>query len=69
VRTVEDRLRKVEAAVRRLDEEHWEKHNPEREARSEGLASQLQAAIAKLEKELADAQAEGDARKIANFQK
>ena len=68
VRTVEDRLRKVEAAVRRLDEEHWEKHNPEREARSEGLASQLQAAIAKLEKELADAQAEGDARKIAEAQ-
>ena len=57
VKPVEDRLRRVEAAVRKLDEEHWEKNNPEKKARSEGLASQLNAAIAKLEHELADAQA------------
>jgi hypothetical protein len=68
VKTVEDRLRKVETAVRKLDEEHWQKSNPERIARSEGLASQLQDAIAKLEKELVDAQAKGDARKIAEAQ-
>ena len=66
VRTVEDRLRKVEAAVRKLDEDHWHASNPERKARSEGLASQLHDAIAKLEAELADAQASGDARKVAS---
>lgn len=65
VKTVEDRLRRIEAAVRRLDEEHWERSNPERKARSEGLASQLQAAIDKLERELADAQASGNAAKAA----
>jgi hypothetical protein len=64
VRPIEDRLRKVEAAVRRLDEEHWERNNPEKKARSEGLASQLNAAIAKLEQELADAEATGDATKV-----
>jgi hypothetical protein len=32
VKSVEDRLRKVEAAVRKLDEEHWQKNNPERKA-------------------------------------
>ena len=68
VKTVEDRLRKVEAAVRKLDEEHWERNNPERKARSEGLASQLQAAIDKLERELADAKASGDAKKVAQAQ-
>lgn len=64
VRPIEDRLRKVEAAVRRLDEEHWERNNPEKKARTEGLASQLNAAIAKLEDELAEAKAGGDAAKV-----
>ena len=68
VKVVEDRLRKVETAVRKLDEEHWEKNNPERKARSEGLASQLQDAIAKLERELAEAKASGDKRKVADAQ-
>jgi hypothetical protein len=68
VKTVEDRIRKVEAAVRKLDEEHWHKNNPERIARSEGLASQLQDAIAKLERELAAAQEQGDARKVKEAQ-
>jgi hypothetical protein len=64
VRPVEDRLRKVESHVRQLDEQHWEKNDPERKARSEGLASQLQDAITKLEDELAAAEAGGDARKV-----
>ena len=66
VKSVEDRLRKVEASVRKLDEEHWHANNPERKARSEGLASQLHDAIAKLEAELAEAQASGDARRVAS---
>jgi Domain of Unknown Function (DUF349) len=65
VKTVEDRLRKVEAHVRKLDDDHWQRNNPETKARSEGLASQLQDAIDKLEDELADARASGDSRKIA----
>lgn len=68
VRTVEDRMRKVEAAVRKLDEEHWQRNNPEKKARSEGLASQLEEAIAKLEQELADAKTSGDAKKVSEAQ-
>jgi hypothetical protein len=68
VKPIEDRLRKVETAVRKLDEDHWQKSNPERIARSEGLASQLHDAIAKLERELADAKAGGDSRKVAEAQ-
>lgn len=64
MKSTEDRMRKVEAAVRKLDEDHWNKSNPEKQARSEGLASQLTAAIEKLEKELAAAKAAGDARKV-----
>jgi len=68
VKSVEERLRKVETAVRKLDDEHWHKNNPERQARSGGLASQLQDAIAKLEQELADAKAGGDSKRIAEAQ-
>ncbi len=68
VRVIEDRLRKVETAVRKLDEEHWERNNPEKKARTEGLASQLTAAIAKLEQELEEAEAGGDKRKIKEAQ-
>jgi hypothetical protein len=68
VKSVDERLRKVEAAVRKLDDDHWQKSNPEKQARSEGLASQLQDAIAKLERELDDAKANDDKKKIAEAQ-
>ncbi|MBH0115555.1 DUF349 domain-containing protein [Salinibacterium sp. NG253] len=68
IKTAEERLRKVEAAVRKLDEDHWHKNNPERQERSEGFLGQLNEAIAKLEAELADAQATGNAKKIAAAQ-
>jgi hypothetical protein len=68
VRPIEDRLRKVENAVRRLDEEHWERSNPEKQARSEGLAAQLSEAIAKLEQELEAAKASGDKRAVQQAQ-
>lgn len=68
VKTIEDRLRKVETYVRKLDDDHWQKSNPEKQARSDGFSSQLLDAIAKLEKELADATAGGDKKKIAEAQ-
>ena len=57
VKVVEERLRKVEAAVRKLDDDHWKRNNPETKARTEGLAGQLNDAIAKLEDELEAAKA------------
>ncbi len=68
VKVVEDRMRKVETAVRKLEDDHWHRNNPEKIARSEGLASQLEDSIAKLEKGLAKATADGDAKKIAEAQ-
>ena len=68
VRVVEDRLRKVEAAVRKLEDDHWNRTDPEKQARSQGFAAQLEAAIAKAEDELADATASGDKKRIAEAQ-
>ncbi|UCR89573.1 DUF349 domain-containing protein [Mycetocola spongiae] len=65
IRTVEDGLRAIETRLRKMDDEFWAKNNPETKARTEGLAGQLNEAIAKLESELAAAQATGDAKKIA----
>ncbi|WP_111720049.1 DUF349 domain-containing protein [Homoserinimonas sp. OAct 916] len=64
VKPIEERLRTIEAAVRKLDEDFWKKNNPETKARSEGLAGQLHDAIAKLEAELAEAEKSGDSKKI-----
>lgn len=68
VKSVEDRLRRVETAVRKLDEEHWSRNNPEKKARSEGLASQLTGAIEKLQREIDDAKSAGDTKKAAELQ-
>lgn len=67
-REVEERLRAVEQHVRKLDDEHWANSNPEKQARQSGMAAQLNDAIAKLEKELADAKASGDERAIREAQ-
>ncbi|MFB2599776.1 DUF349 domain-containing protein [Herbiconiux sp. P17] len=68
VKTVEERLRKVETAVRKLDEDYWSRNNPEKKARSEGLASQLTGAIDKLQREIDDAREAGDSKKVAELQ-
>ncbi len=67
VKTVEDRLRAIELAVKKLEEEHWNREDPEKKARSEGLASQLEQAIAGLEADLATANAAKDAKRIAEL--
>jgi len=64
VKTIEDGLRRIETAVRKLDDEHWQRNNPERQERESGFLGQLNEAIAKLESELAAAKASGDKRKI-----
>ena len=67
VKTVEDRLRAIELAVKKLEEEHWNREDPEKKARSEGLASQLEQAIAGLEADLATATEAKDAKRIAEL--
>jgi hypothetical protein len=64
VRVVEDRLRRIETAVKSLEQEHWRRTNPETKARSEGLAAQLTSAIDKLESELEAARASNDPKRI-----
>jgi len=63
---LEQGLRKVEDAVKRAEEAQWKRSNPEALARAEGTVNQLRTAIESLEKQLAKAQARGDAKGIRN---
>ena len=71
VRVVEDRLRKVEKKISEAEADAWRRSDPAAKARSNSLVTQLEAAIASLEAELAaapaakkkDVQAQIDARK------
>lgn len=64
-RALDDDLRKIEQALRAREEADWKRNNPETRARADDMTQQLTEAIAKLEEELADAQARGDAAAIA----
>jgi hypothetical protein len=63
---IEGRLRRVEDAVRRGEQEQWRRTNPEARARAEDTVAQFRASLDKLEKERAKAEAAGDARKVAD---
>lgn len=67
VKAVEDRLRRIEQAVKALEEEHWKKNDPEKKARSQGLVAQLHEAIAGLEAELEKAKTAKDTARTAEL--
>ncbi|MEY9873429.1 FtsZ-binding cell division protein ZapB [Streptacidiphilus sp. MAP12-33] len=65
---LESRLRHVEQAIREAEEAEWQRSNPEARARAAGMTGLLQAAVEKLEKQIATAEAKGDTRQIAKLQ-
>jgi hypothetical protein len=68
LKPTEERMRKVEQAVRKLEDNHWNASNPEKQARSEGLAGQLEEKIEKLEAELATAKSAKDSKKATELE-
>lgn len=62
---VEKRLLAVEQAVREAEDARWKRTNPEAQARAQATVDQLTKSIAKLEKELAKAEASGNQGAIA----
>ena len=65
MRSTEDRLKVVEQKIKGIEQENWRKTDPATIDRTNSVRSQLEAAIEKLESELAQAQQSGDATKIA----
>ncbi len=62
---LESGLRKIENAIKAAEDEQWRRTDPEIEARANSALNQLRDSIAELERELSEAQATGDAKKIA----
>jgi len=65
---LEARLHAVERAIREAEEAEWQRTNPEARARAEGMTGLLQAAVDKLESQIAAARAKGDANRVAKLE-
>ena len=63
MRDLEGRIRKVEQAIRSVEEERWARTDPEKSARADDMVSKLEDAIARIEADLAAARAAGNERK------
>jgi Domain of Unknown Function (DUF349) len=59
---LEGGLRKIEEALRKAEDTHWRKSNPEALSRARSTVDQIKSAIAQLEGQLARAEASGDAK-------
>jgi len=60
MRDLEGRIRKVEQAIRSVEDEQWRRTDPEKSARADDMVSKLEDAIAKIESDLEAARAAGN---------
>jgi hypothetical protein len=63
IKELEGRMRKVEQAIRGVEDEQWNRSNPEARARAADTVAQLEASLAELEEKKAKADAAGNAKK------
>jgi Domain of Unknown Function (DUF349) len=57
---LEGGLRKIEESLRKAEDSHWRRSNPEALSRAKGTVEQIRTAISQLERQLAKAEASGD---------
>ena len=63
----EDKLKAIEARVRKAEAEFWRANDPAAKARKDDATVKIEEAIAKLEKELVAATTKADKKKIADI--
>jgi len=68
IRETEDRLKAVEKKVRDAEAEQWRKSDPAAIERTNGVLSQLEESIQKIEEDLAKATAKNDSKKVSELQ-
>ncbi|GGD26548.1 DUF349 domain-containing protein [Nocardioides daphniae] len=68
IKDLEGRLRKVEQAIRGVEDEQWRRTDPEKSARADDMIGKLQAAIDDLQAKLDKARAAGDDRKVKELE-
>jgi hypothetical protein len=68
MKELEGRIRKVEQAIRAVEDEQWSRSDPEKSARADDMITKLEAGIAETQARLDKASAAGDARKVKDLE-
>jgi hypothetical protein len=68
IKELEGRMRVVEQAIRGLEDEQWRKSDPEKSARADDMVTQLEAAIAQVEADLAKARESGNDKLVKELE-
>ena len=68
MKELEARMRKVEQAIRAVEDEQWSRSDPEKSARADDMIGKLEAGIAETQAKLDKANAAGDARKVKDLE-
>ena len=68
MKTLEARIRKVEQAIRSIEDDKWRRSDPEKSARADDMLGQLERAIADIETNLDKARAAGDESKVKELE-
>jgi hypothetical protein len=68
MKSLEARIRKVEQAIRSVEEDQWRRSDPEKSARADDLLGQLERVITGLEADLESARTAGDDRKVKDIE-
>jgi len=64
MKDLDARIRKVETAIRGVEDAKWTKTDPEKSARADDMISKLEKTIADIETDLAAARERGDAKRV-----
>ena len=68
MKELEGRIRKVETEIRGVEEQAWERSDPEKSARADDMVAKLEAAIADVEADLEKARAAGNDKKVKELE-
>jgi hypothetical protein len=68
MKELEGRIRKVEQAIRSLEDEKWRKSDPEKSARADDMVSKLERAIADIQADLDRARAAGNEKRVRELE-
>jgi hypothetical protein len=68
MKELEGRIRKVEQAIRGVEDEQWRRSDPEKSARAGDMVAKLETAIRQVEADLDRARAAGDDRRVAELE-
>ncbi|WP_299923508.1 DUF349 domain-containing protein [uncultured Nocardioides sp.] len=68
MKELEGRMRKVEQAIRAVEDEQWSRSDPEKSARADDMIGKLEAGIAETQAKLDKASAAGDERRVKDLE-